>query len=83
MKDGPGSYDDLYQKVSFYMPIDGDPLFPTFYTDIPGLYSIFGGDPKQGAPIKVGITAKMTGVKKGEPGYPDPNKWLWYGRTPK
>ncbi len=83
VKDGPGSYDYLYQNVSFYMPIDGDPVLPTFYTDIPGLYSIFGGDPKNGAPIKVGITAVMIGVKEGAPGYPDPNKWLWYGRNPK
>lgn len=79
--DGPGSYDDLYTNVSFFMPIDGAPVLPTFYTSIPDLYSIFGGSSK-GVPIQEGTTAKMKWAPQGEPGYPDPATWVFVGRDP-
>lgn len=81
--DGPGQYDQLYYQVSFLMPIDGDPVMPTWYTTIPGLYSVFGGDPETGAPVKEGTTAKMAWAKPGEAGFPKPESWLWFGRDPR
>jgi hypothetical protein len=82
VSDGPGSYGQLYKHVSFFLPVGGSPVMPTWYTDIPGLYSVFGGS-AQSVPIAEGITAKMSWVKSGNDGYPDPKKWLWYGRDPK
>lgn len=80
---GPGEYDDLYTNVSFLMPIDGNnPVMPTWYTSIEGLYSVFGGDPETGAPVEEGIEAKMTWAESNQAGYPNPNTWYWYGRDP-
>lgn len=79
---GVGSYTQLYKHVSFYMPVGGSPVLPTWYTDIAGLYSVFGGNPNTGAPIQEGIVATMTKVKSGNAGYPDRTKWSWYGRHP-
>lgn len=79
---GPGQYGDLYENVSFLMPVDGSPLMPTWYTSIEGLYSVFGGDPQNGAPIQEGIEAKMTYAQSGQSGFPNPNSWYWCGRDP-
>jgi hypothetical protein len=79
---GPGSYGGLYTQVSFLMPIDQGPLMPTFYTAIPGLYSIFGGDPIKGAPVAEGMVASFTSTSPGKAGYPNASTWLWFGRDP-
>ena len=79
---GPGEYDDLYDNVSYTMPIvQGAPVMPTWYTKIENLYSIFGGDPNDGAPIQEGIVATFTEVSSSDPGWPGEG-WYWYGRDP-
>ncbi len=79
---GPGQYSQLYNNVSFLMPVDGSPLMPTWYTSISNLYSVFGGSPSTGAPIAEGIQASMSYVQSGGSGYPSPTSWYWYGRDP-
>lgn len=74
--EGEGDFDPLYYNVSMIMPVDGEPLMPTFNTSIPDLPSIFGDNP-----VTVGITAQFTQVAKGEDGYPTEG-WFWTGRDP-
>lgn len=76
----PGhDYSPLYHKVSLTMPVDEHVLLPTWYTDIEDLFSIFGGNPQQGAPIAQGMTATFSKVTSGGEGYPQ-ESWWWTGR---
>lgn len=82
VSNGQGSYGQLYKHVSFFMPVGGNPVLPTWYTDIQGLYSVFGGSAQGGVPVQQGITAKMSWAKSGNAGYPKPSKWYWFGTDP-
>lgn len=82
VSNGPGQYGSLYTNVSFLMPVDGNPVMPTWYTSISNLYSVFGGNSQTGAPIAEGIEADMTSVESGQAGYPSPSSWYWFGRDP-
>lgn len=79
---GQGQYTQLYEKVSFQMPIGTPQLMPTFYTTIQGLASVFGGDAQSPPVIQVGIEAKLTGITSSDPGYPSTKGWYWFGRDP-
>jgi hypothetical protein len=79
---GTGQYSQLYDKVSFQMPMGTPQVLPTWYTEIPGLASVFGGDAQNPPIIQVGIEAKLTGIGSSDPGYPDASSWYWFGRDP-
>lgn len=79
---GSGTYTQLYEKVSFQMPIGTPQVVPTWYTQIAGLASVFGGTSQTPPVIQVGIEAKLTGIGSGDPGYPSSKGWYWCGRDP-
>lgn len=81
VENGPGDYDDLYERVSLVLPVTTAPLMPTWYTDIEGLYSIFGGDAQKGAPVKDGTKAVFVAIDANDDGYPGAG-WYWTGRDP-
>lgn len=79
---GSGQYTQLYEKVSFQMPIGTPQVLPTWYTQIPGLASVFGGSSQSPPVIQVGIEAKLSGIGSSDPGYPSSKGWYWFGRDP-
>lgn len=80
VKDGPGEYENLYSHVSMIMPVGEAPLMPTWYTDIQGLYSIFGGS-EEGVPVANGTRGIFGAAGEEDPGYPGEG-WYWTGRDP-